>query len=159
MQFTVSNGICYRTCLWGGILIPPPPTSLSSTRAPKSSCRSHDLGPNQSLCAQSLRSCPTLCDPLAIAHQALLSMGFSWKDGLSCRALLLGIFPTQGLKLHILHCRQILYHQRHLGNQPLPHECEGPRATVTNDHKRRGLKMTETCSLTVLKAQSLKSLS
>ena len=95
---------------------------------------------------------------MATAHQALLSMGFSWKDGLSCCVLLLGIFPTQGLKLHILHCRQILYHQRHLGN-PLPHVCKIPRATATTDHKRRGLKMTETCSLAVLKAQSLKSLS
>ena len=27
-----------------------------------------------------------------------------------CHFLLQGIFPTQGLKPHLLHCRQILYH-------------------------------------------------
>ena len=33
--------------------------------------------------------------------------------GVGCHALLQGIFPTQGLKLHLLrllHCRRILYH-------------------------------------------------
>ena len=29
------------------------------------------------VCAKSLQSCPTLCDPWAVAHQAPLSMGFS----------------------------------------------------------------------------------
>ena len=48
-----------------------------------------------------------------IAHQAPLSMEFSrqeyWSD---CHYLLQGIFPTQGLNLHLLyllHCRQVLY--------------------------------------------------
>ena len=30
--------------------------------------------------------------------------------GVSCHFLLQGIFPIQGLNLHFLHCRQILYH-------------------------------------------------
>ena len=30
--------------------------------------------------------------------------------GVSCHSLLQGIFPTQGLNLDLLHCRQILYH-------------------------------------------------
>ena len=30
--------------------------------------------------------------------------------GVGCHALLQGIFPTQGLNLHLLHCRRILYH-------------------------------------------------
>ena len=63
--------------------------------------------------ARSLQSCQVLCDPLE-AHQAPLSMGFSRQENWSdCHALLQGIFPTQGLKLHLLqrlHCRQILYH-------------------------------------------------
>ena len=33
--------------------------------------------------------------------------------GVSCHALLQGIFPTQGSKLHLLHCKQILYHLSH----------------------------------------------
>jgi len=31
-------------------------------------------------CAKSLQSCPTLCDPLTVAHQAPLSMGFSRQE-------------------------------------------------------------------------------
>ena len=30
--------------------------------------------------------------------------------GVACHFLLQGIFPTQGSNLHLLHCRQILYH-------------------------------------------------
>ena len=33
-----------------------------------------------------------------------------------CHALLQGIFPTQGLKPGLLHCRQILYHLSYQGN-------------------------------------------
>ena len=31
--------------------------------------------------------------------------------GVGCHALLQGVFPTQGLNLGLLHCRQILYYQ------------------------------------------------
>ena len=51
--------------------------------------------------------------PWTIAHQAPLSMGFSSKNpGVHNHFLLQGIFPTQGLNLHLpclLHCRRILY--------------------------------------------------
>ena len=30
--------------------------------------------------------------------------------GVSCHFLLQGIFPTQGSNLHLLHCKQLLYH-------------------------------------------------
>ena len=62
------------------------------------------------------QSCPTLCDPTdytlpdSFVHgilQAPLSMGFSrleWVAISSSRA-----FLTQGLNLHLLHCRWILY--------------------------------------------------
>ena len=33
-----------------------------------------------------------------------------------CHSLLLGIFPTQGLNLGLLHCRQILYSLSHQGS-------------------------------------------
>ena len=43
--------------------------------------------------------------------------------GVGCHSLLQGIFPTQGLKLGLLHCRQILYwatrEPKHLGTTPL----------------------------------------
>ena len=59
--------------------------------------------------------CLILCDPQTIAHQALLSMGFSRQENWSgYRFLLQGIFPTQGLNLDLLHCRQILYPLSHL---------------------------------------------
>ena len=63
---------------------------------------------------QSLRSCPTLCEPMyCVAHEAPLSMGFPSQEywsGLPYPPP--GIFPTQGLNLshlYLLHCRQILY--------------------------------------------------
>ena len=47
--------------------------------------------------------------PWPVAHQAPLSMGFSSKNtGVGCRALLQGIFPTQGSNprlLHLLNCQ------------------------------------------------------
>ena len=36
--------------------------------------------------------------------------------GVGCHALLLGIFPTQGLNPRLLHCRQILYQLSHQGS-------------------------------------------
>ena len=40
----------------------------------------------------------------------------SKNSGVGCHALLQGIFPTQGLSLHLLHCKQILYHLSHQGS-------------------------------------------
>ena len=54
--------------------------------------------------------CPTLETPWTVARQAPLSMGFLGKStGVGCHFLLQGIFPTQGLNLGLLHCRQIVY--------------------------------------------------
>ena len=36
--------------------------------------------------------------------------------GVSCHAVLLGIFPTQGSNPGLLHCRQILYQLSHPGS-------------------------------------------
>ena len=46
----------------------------------------------------------TLCDPVDC------SLPGSSNTGMSCHSLLQEIFPTQGLNLSLLHCRQILYH-------------------------------------------------
>ena len=59
--------------------------------------------------AMLLQSCPTLCSPMnynppgSSVHEILQARitGVRW------HALLQGIFPTQGLKPRLLHCRQI----------------------------------------------------
>ena len=66
----------------------------------------HHLGsPSISTCVLCLviQSCPTLCDP--IESQRLLHPWDSpgKNTGVGCRALLQGIFPTQGLNLHLLY--------------------------------------------------------
>ena len=57
-----------------------------------------------------VQACPTLCDPVDVAHQAPLSMGLPRQEywsGLPFPSL--GIFPTQGLNPGLLHCRHIFY--------------------------------------------------
>ena len=67
-------------------------------------------------------SCLTLCHPMHCSPARLLCPWYSpgKNTALGCRALLQGIFPTQGSNLHLLHCRQILYHLSHQGS-PLHH--------------------------------------
>ena len=56
--------------------------------------------------------------PWTVAYQAPLPWNFPSKNiGLGCHSLLQGIFPTQGLNLGRLHCRQILYQLSHQGTQ------------------------------------------
>ena len=56
----------------------------------------------------------SLRPPWTVTYQAPLSMGFSGKStGVGCHFLLQEIFPTQGLSLGLLHCRQMLYHLSH----------------------------------------------
>ena len=61
------------------------------------------------------QSCPTLCDPMDCSPPGCSVHGDSpGKDtGVSCHALLQGIFPIQGLNPGLLHCRQILYQLSH----------------------------------------------
>ena len=62
------------------------------------------------------QSSPTLWDPLDCSppgspvHGSLVE---GKTTGVGCHSLFQGIFPTQGLKLHLLHCRQILDHLSH----------------------------------------------
>ena len=61
------------------------------------------------------QSCPTLCDPMDCSPPGCSVHGDSpGKDtGVSCHALLQGIFPIQGSNPGLLHCRQILYQLSH----------------------------------------------
>ena len=54
--------------------------------------------------AKSLQLCPTLCDPMDCSPPASSVHGDSpgEKTGVGCHVLLQGIFPTQGLNLHLL---------------------------------------------------------
>ena len=76
-----------------------------------SSCSSrvYRLGQRQActcVCAKSLQSCPTLCDPMdcsppgSSVHGILQAIILEWVAMPSSREK--GIFPTQGLNLHLL---------------------------------------------------------
>ena len=63
--------------------------------------------------------CLTLCDPMGCGFPGSSVFGDSpgKNPGVGCHALLQGIFPTQGLNLRLLHCKQILYHLSHQGRR------------------------------------------
>ena len=60
----------------------------------------------------------TLCDPMdcSLPGSSVCGDPPGKNTGMGCHALLQGIFPTQGLKPGLPHCRQILYHLRHQGS-------------------------------------------
>ena len=53
---------------------------------------------------------------LFVTPWTIQSMEFSRPEGVSSLSLLQGIFPTQGSKPGLLHCRKILYQLRHQGS-------------------------------------------
>ena len=65
-----------------------------------------------------IQSCPTLCDPMNCNLSGSSVHGDSPDKNteVDCRALLQGIFPTQGSNPGLLHCRWILYHLSHQGS-------------------------------------------
>ena len=69
-------------------------------------------------CMLSRFSCVQLfADLWTLAHQALLSIGFSKQEhGSGLPSLLQGIFPTQGSNPGLPNCRRILYCLSHQGN-------------------------------------------
>ena len=68
--------------------------------------------------------CPTLCDPMDCSPPGSLSMDSPGKiTGVGCHSLFQGIFPTQGLNLVLLNCRQILYHLSHHGSPTFDDMC------------------------------------
>ena len=64
------------------------------------------------------KSCLTLCYPMDCNLAGSFVHGNSpgKNTGVGCHALLQGIFPTQGTKLGLPHCRWILYHLSHQGS-------------------------------------------
>ena len=61
--------------------------------------------------------CPTLCDPMDCSPSGFSVHGnLQENTGVGSHFLLQGIFPTQRLNPHLLHCKQILYHLSHLGS-------------------------------------------
>ena len=64
------------------------------------------------------QSYPTLCYPVDCSTPgSSFYRGSPGKNtGLGCYVLLQGIFPTQGSKPGLPHCRQILYHLSHQGS-------------------------------------------
>ena len=64
------------------------------------------------------QSCPSLCNPIGCSPSGSSVRGDSpvKNTGLGCHVLLQGIFPTQGLKPGLPHCRRILYQLSHKGS-------------------------------------------
>ena len=67
------------------------------------------------------QSCPTLCHPMDYRVHGILQAKIT---GLGSLSLLQGIFPTQGSKPGLPHCRQILY-QLNCKRSPRILECQG----------------------------------
>ena len=65
-----------------------------------------------------VKSCLTLCNPMDCSLPGSSNpWDFPGKStGVGCHFLLQGIFPTQGLKPGLSHCKQILYHLSHQGS-------------------------------------------
>ena len=73
---------------------------------------------------QSLNHIRSFGTPWTIAHQASLSMEFSWQEywnGLSFPSL--GDLLTQGSNSGLLHFKQIFYHQSHQGSLSYVYMC------------------------------------
>ena len=63
------------------------------------------------MCAMSLQSCPTPCDPMGCSLPAspVHEDSLGKNTGVGCQFFLQGIFPTQISNPGLLHCQQILY--------------------------------------------------
>ena len=83
-----------------------------------SSCPSQQLNcyGRQNVCVSVAESCLTLRNPMDCSPPGC-PWNFPGKNtGVGSHSLLQGIFPTQGSKPGLLHCRQILYHLSHQEN-------------------------------------------
>ena len=62
--------------------------------------------------------CPTLCDPMDCSPpgSSVHRDSPGKNTGMGCRALLWGIFPTEGSNPGLQHCRWILYNLSHQGS-------------------------------------------
>ena len=93
---------------------PNKPKSLSKRKRSFPDCLQEGtqvFSPLQWVHAQLLQSCPTLCNPMDCSLPGASVHGILRQEYWSgYHFLFQGIFPTQGSNLHLLHCRQILYH-------------------------------------------------
>ena len=73
-----------------------------------------------------IQSSPTICDPMDYSLPGSSvhgdSPGKNTVAGAGCHALFQGIFPTQGLNLHLLYCRRFLYCLSDQEAQISPHD-------------------------------------
>ena len=120
---------------------PPPPTPSRTFKDPHE-CTVH-------VCAKSLQSHLTLCDPTdcsppgSSAHRILQAQIMKWVAMASST----GIFLSQGSNpslLHLLHCRQILYPLGHLGSPP---ECSGPTQIIQDHRPPQDPSFNRTCKV------------
>ena len=68
-------------------------------------------------CVLVTQSCQTLCNPMDCSQpgSSVHEDSPGKNTGVGSHSLLLGIFPTRGSNLGLLHCRQILYQLSHQG--------------------------------------------
>ena len=82
------------------------------------------MPPGKIMCVLSHFSCDHCCVTLwTSAYQAPLSVGFQrqeYQSGLPCPPP--GDLPDPGIKLHLLHCRQILFPLSHQGSPLFTHQ-------------------------------------
>ena len=72
---------------------------------------------NGKLCVLKLSRVRLFVTPWTVACQIpCLWNSPGQNTGVGCRALLQGIFPTQGLNPGLPHCKQIFYHRSHQGS-------------------------------------------
>ena len=104
---------------WSGSSLPSPGDLPDPEIEPGSLTMQADSLPSESL-MQGLvpQSCPTLCGPMGCSPpgSSVLEDSPGKNTGVSCHALLQGIFPSQGSNLRLPHCRWILYRLNHQGN-------------------------------------------
>ena len=68
-------------------------------------------------------SCSVLSDSLRPHEPSRLLRPWNFlgkNNGVGSHSILQGMFPTQGLNLGLLHCRQVFYYLSHQGNQGNP---------------------------------------
>ena len=100
------------------------------------------LAPPEKLCAVLClvtQLCPTLCDSMDCSLPGSSVHGDSTGKniGVSCHAFLQGIFPTQGSKPGLLHCRQILYQLSHKGSPRILEWIASPFSSRSSQPRNR----------------------
>ena len=93
-------------------ILSPPRGQLSASEARERSHYQQSIFRLEEVKVKVAQSCPTLCDPWTT--QSMKSPGQN--AGVGSPSLLQGIFPTQGSKPCLPHCRRILYQLSHQGN-------------------------------------------